>query len=194
MSDQPKLGQLLDEKAGRDAVHVAIAPVVAASPLVPGQHVGFHEEGNTELVGPSHHKIGIVDPYLTQAVKKGQRFYLFLYPQTIQSLRHVWTHPSFPPEFQSPTSATPAESEAWLRKFCSEHDCPDYESLMELFDKGDIQLGNEDYYGPSRMDGEYIYVYGQDAHGEIPDEFWVHVENVLGKPMRDKPRHFTCSC
>lgn len=92
----PILGQLLPtHEKQRDAVHVAIAPVTAAQPLSPGQHVGFVAENGTEFVGHSPDLIGIVDPFLKQEVQTGERFWLFLYPGTVTSLRHVWTHPTF---------------------------------------------------------------------------------------------------
>lgn len=45
-----------------------------------------------------HLQNGIVDPYLTAPVPAGSRFWLFLYPNTVTGLRHVWTHPNFPEE------------------------------------------------------------------------------------------------
>jgi hypothetical protein len=105
----PNLGDLItDGDRRRDAVHVAVAPVTAAEELRPGQHVGFTPAGQTELVGPvdpSQH-IGIVDPFLKDQVHPGQRFWLFLYPNTVTSLRHVWTHPAFAPRVPAmPVSA-----------------------------------------------------------------------------------------
>jgi hypothetical protein len=88
----PNLGATPGEDARRDAVHVAVAPMVAAERLLPGQHVGLLEDGRA---GVAEELIGIVDPFLTEAVRPGQRFWLFLYPETITSLRHVWTHPAF---------------------------------------------------------------------------------------------------
>jgi hypothetical protein len=86
------IGKLIAGEAGRDAVHVAIAPTTAPCDLRPGQHVDRH--GNPE--GPGVVPVGIVDPFLREPVQAGQKFWLFLYPNTVTSLRHEWTHPAFP--------------------------------------------------------------------------------------------------
>jgi uncharacterized protein (TIGR02996 family) len=94
----PNLGSLIEDgDRRRDAIHIAVAPVTAAERLQPSQHVGLVSH-DTERVGAMRSPtscIGIVDPFLTQAVEEGQRFWLFLYPNTVTSLRHAWTHPAF---------------------------------------------------------------------------------------------------
>lgn len=99
MSDT-KLGQLLDSTATRDAIHIAIAPVIAAHSLVPGAHVGLNEKGEALYTASP---IGIVDPFLAAMVKAGERFYLCLYQQTVTDLRHHWQHPAFNVSAQRPT-------------------------------------------------------------------------------------------
>lgn len=62
-----KLGRLCDGTEQRDAVHVAVAPVVAGVDLEPGQHVGLFDDGTAK---PTKPHIGIVDPYRL-AMNKG---------------------------------------------------------------------------------------------------------------------------
>lgn len=93
-----KLGNLIGPDARRDAVHIAIAPVIAAEKLQPGQHVGFVKQGDSEHVGDCEEPIGIVDPFLKRMVQRDERFYLCLYPNTTTSLRHEWSHTAFMPE------------------------------------------------------------------------------------------------
>lgn len=104
MSEQykPNVGELCHDNARRDAVHFAVAPVVAGDVLRPGMHVCLlpnGEAGNRDYLDDNCESIptiGIVDPFLKEKfVYKGERFWLFLYPNTITNLRHVWEHPAF---------------------------------------------------------------------------------------------------
>jgi hypothetical protein len=92
-TDNIQLGQLIEGEQFRDAIHIAVAPVTAAEGLRPGQHVGVRNDGRASTKGVA--LIGIVDPFLRTDVEEGQRCWLFLYPYTITSLRHDWTHPAF---------------------------------------------------------------------------------------------------
>jgi hypothetical protein len=188
------LGTIIDERAGRDAIHLAVEPAIAACPLRPGQDVGFMPGGTD--VGPCDNPVGIVDPFLKQFLKKGDRFWLVVYPRQITSLRHVWTHPRFPEcpmlgiEMKSPS--TKEKSEAWLRDFCDHANCPSYERVMAAIEVD--QEGSEYGYGGSELDEDCLLFRGSDAHGEIPPEFWDHVKNVTGREPRARAKYFTCGC
>ena len=80
MSGTPEPGKLVDDnERQRDAIHIALAPVRAAERLLPGQHVGLVDPDDPNLVAPAETNIGIVDPFLTDVIEAGQRFWLFLH-------------------------------------------------------------------------------------------------------------------
>lgn len=84
MSDTLQLGKVIEpgREVGRDAIHVAVYPMLAVREMRPGERL----------------QNGIVDPFLKESVLPGQRFWMLLFPNTVASLRHVWSHPNFPEE------------------------------------------------------------------------------------------------
>lgn len=108
---KPNLGELCGEDARRDAVHIAVVPLVVSEPLDPGDHFWLNVDGNAaKSTGRRERQtIGVVDPYFDGVVLKGDRFWGFLYPNTITNLRHVWEHPAFkakPPQAKPVLSLT----------------------------------------------------------------------------------------
>ncbi len=107
-ANEPKLGELAPECAGRDAIHVAVIPVVAARLILPGDPIKILPDGRADSSGGDD-SIGVADPFLEEPVVVGERFWLLLYPGTITSLRHIWSHPAFPPT--SPPAAKEQDRE-----------------------------------------------------------------------------------
>ncbi len=86
------LGQMPPPNAGRDATHVAVVPLEAATMLYPAQRVRLLPDGR---VGPAIDGdiLGIVDPFLSLPVAPGARPYVCLMPRSVTGLRHVYEHP-----------------------------------------------------------------------------------------------------
>lgn len=114
MSDL-NLGQLITTPQQRDAIHVAVAPVIAAESMEPGQHVQLNNEGR----GCSGKEpIGVVDPYLRHDVMPGEQFWLFLYPKTVTNLHHQWDHPAFVIKPEPEPEPEPEEEEEYTCSGC----------------------------------------------------------------------------
>lgn len=193
MSNIIPLGKLAKSDAGRDAIHIAVAPVIAAEVLSPGEHVGIDADG---LASPKATLIGIVDPYLMRAVKVGERFYLCLYPNTITSLRHHWVHPAFKDEGPAPALPDKAASEAWLREYAKKVN--PYCAKGGYYHEKD---GGDSSYETLMADlaGSTITYHGIDMHdrSELIDEEELqhHASIVLGRPVNfDNFQYFSCSC
>ena len=196
------LGSIITANEKRDAIHLAVEPARAGHALKAGWEVGFLPDGR---MGICDKPVGIVDPFLKVIVNENDHFWCVIYPRRITSLRHVWSHPDFPEEGEPPASRTTTEeqkrnSEKWLREFVSHSDCPDYDTVIAAA-TGQHHLNDLDdgdhYSEFQAYDGEtFLFFGGSDAHGDIPPEFWVHVENVTGQkiPQDRRAKYFTCSC
>jgi hypothetical protein len=169
---RPRLGQLLGPSELRDAVHVALCPMMAGERLEPGEHVRV-EDGDAHSAAAGE-GVGVVDPFLRRPVEPGERFWLLLYPGTITSLRHEWSHPAIPDE-----DADIAASEAWLREV-AENSRTDYDELLAGALSGHIQFGSE-------TDGS-IWAQGHFA------ELWHHLGIVLRRRFEPVQYAFSCSC
>lgn len=174
-----KLGTLITHPAQRDAIHIAIAPVTSDESLYAGCHVSL-VPGSTDKVrsfvplkGHASDAVGIVDPFLTEPLKPGDRFWLLLYPQTITGLRHEWSHPAFP-------ITVPIASEVFLRNYAAacRMEYKDFMTGVDFF----LKTGQE-------MD--------DDMNGyEIPDDFWTHYQAVTGQavPKEKQDEGFWSCC
>lgn len=185
-----KLGQILDDtfKDKRDAVHVAIVPMQAAEKLSPGDHVGFADPSDQTQVGESDKPFGIVDPYLEKHVKKGQWVYVCLYPNTVTSLRHQWTHPAFTEDAPMAKAASITLSDALLKA----KNIIEAEASRAGLDYDEIMAGARDYVAS----GEYLSEgYRWDGHEMINAEaFWDAYHLLTGEKPKYPGSLFACSC
>lgn len=176
MSEKLGLGKLITTPQNRDAIHVAVAPVVATERLKPGQRIGFAEPG-ARLVRARLDGCGIVDPFLAVDVEPEQSFWMWLQPGSITSLRHDWTHPQF--------DANPkqAEAVAAIQRFADACNVS-YEEALDLAD-GHLSCG--DYKNVGEYEGY------KDADW---DAFWNAYEVVRGVKVASDDRgwFFNCSC
>jgi hypothetical protein len=102
------LGTIIDASQKRDAIHLAVEPVVAGESLMPGDHITV--EDGIATATETGAGLGIVDPFLKGRVRKGERFWFVMYPRMVHSLRHVWSHPAFVDEPEQPAKEVRADT------------------------------------------------------------------------------------
>lgn len=187
----PQFGRLVpaDFPDERDAIHIATAAVFATEDLNPGDHVGFITKDNDKMGRSEIAPLGIVDPFLPKPVKKGERFWVFLYPGTIQSLRHNWSHPSFDVRQQLIRTIEETPAKKRMKAFAAELSQDASESLItfeELIDHATAYVTGGEYWSEGgRFEGQGLY-----------DEFWDDFEELTGLkvPEGDRYSFFSCSC
>lgn len=181
------VGKLLDESAVRDAIHFALAPVIADTNLRPGQRIGL-VDGTTNRACAALETVesvkcrGIVDPFLTAPVPKEGRFWMFLLPNTVTGMRHQWEHPAFGPEKPSDKQSF---SEMWLRNYAAKHNCYDepeaaYVRLVDGLKSGELYFRGSDLHGIGDLDE--------------PEDLAEHAHAVLGFRPDWSRFEFSCSC
>lgn len=210
------LGMIHKYDEHRDAIHLGVEPIEAGESLEAGQHIGIGSDGkayNADNMRTEVKAVGIVDPFLSVVVKKGERFWLVVYPRAITSLRHVWEHPDFPPELDTVSVpdvdnqdlteqqmweanamvGTPI-GEAWnyIKLFAKEltnsgyDDCSEEVTPMMLLDKA-LEVEKDDMF-------DYMSNGGQFEGAYASDEFWDAVEVLRGVKMTKRNNFFSCSC
>lgn len=184
-----KVGTLItDASVQRDAIHIAIAPVITANVCDPGEHVGFMDDGRVGVNAKK--KIGIIDPFLKDTIGPNKRCYIFLYPQTVTGMRHHWEHPAFT-EFDGVPASTTSEIDAsrvWLENYVRRV-CP--------YDSDNIDGGYNAFM--EHVKEGVIYYHGSDCHsrGDVEDEWelYRHLSVVLGREINQSSFvSFQCSC
>lgn len=183
------IGTVLDKDAAlqRDCIHVAILPVTCGEEyLGAGREVKLAYGTTNVVIDAPHGKgIGIIDPFLRRAVRKGDRCWLFLRPGTVTGLRHDWICP----EVDGVRPAA-SEAEAWLRRFADRWNM-DYDEMVAAAS------------APSEADGDnYVVAEGVDLHSAAElggDEalFWYHLAALTGHEYDRTHRErfgWSCSC
>ena len=168
MSSPDVLGKLAREGAKRDAVHVAIVPVTCDEVVVPGEPLAVVDGQVKRLVSANEQPaVGIVDPFLLkqEEIHPGERFYLLLWPGSILSLRHEWTHRAF--------DGPEGEDVYWIHSFADLLGV-DYDTLIS--DAGEY-VKDTSYYRNMGSNMRY-----EDADSEDWEEFWERYERVSGNP------------
>jgi hypothetical protein len=132
--------------------------------------------------------LGIVDPFLPYGPRKGEQFWLVVFPRQIKSLRHVWSHPDFPEADQpAPLSlgrdvAIVARSQQRLQQIATETGLS-YDRLMsaaaEWLDSG------------RQVDA---FEEGCREYLDNSEEFWTHFEIVTGRVVEEGSRSSFISC
>lgn len=180
------IGNMLDESAQRDAIHIAVLPVVASSALYAGQHVSVKDGiAYPALRGRS---IGIVDPFMHTGPMKGERFFVFIKPNTVTGMRHHWQHPDIP-ETDAVIPGTVFESNQrkgareWLEDFCARYG---YHYSTVMSNKGQMMCATE------------IEIHTQaDIEPSELEAFWKNMEIMYEERFSQEHRDktiWTCSC
>lgn len=167
----------IPSESKRDAVHIALAPVIPNEDMEPGARVVFVKSGDTVNVKRAEkgaRPVGVIDPFLEQKASKGWHCWMLLMPKSIVGLRHEWAHPAF-------GGTSESQSEAWLREMAIKYETT-YDKLV-----AEAISGEGSFFGTD-IDYEDFYA---DA------DFWHHIEVVSGKKLSKDHRENTsyrCAC
>jgi len=176
------LGKVIEGDAERDAIHVAIAPAMAACKLHPGQEVGIDGHGQAN---PTVQAIGIVDPFLKECVYAGTCIYVCLFPETVTGMRHHWSHPAFD---NSADKSAESDSVVYLKAFAEDA----YLSYDQLLDILENYCKHDEHFTQQGTEA------AREAYGQCNEEvFWKHVKTVTGleKPaVSSWSAPFCCTC
>ena len=169
------IGKLITGVAFRDAVHVDVMPAKAKHRLKPSQRVAVID--GIAMATDGEREVGIVDPFLAQTLKADEEFYVFLFPGSITSLRHDWTHPVV----DRAAEITPkSESVGFISAFAHE--------IGSTYDE--VMMHADDYV----KNDEYWCEGARWESQSLPDKFWDHYSAIRGEKPQYEWGFFSCAC
>jgi len=219
------LGLIHFREERRDAIHLGVEPVEAGEDLTVGCNIGIGSDGKAYATDfrPELKAVGIVDPFLTEKVEKGERFWLVVYPRKITSLAHVWTHPDFPEN--KPKELSELTSEELMQEVQKRLSAvvpvqePKIVTVSSMIESGKLNLNDgynwiEKYADGLGLDVDELIDYADDwvraskkghsgnylvkgglLEGEyVSDEFWDHYEIYRGVEVSYDDRGSFFSC
>lgn len=181
------LGTILKEDVLRDAIHLAIMPVITADEIYAGERVKliYGTKNFVKQCGSGNDYVGIIDPFLESYIPRGSRVWMFLRPNTIIGLRHEWTHPEV-----DNTHVPDNEHEAWLKSFACQWNF-DYDTLIS---EASSHINSSYEHG---ITAQGVDLHSRSELGEDHDKFWQHMEALTGKKFGNSHReqfYWSCSC
>lgn len=202
------VGKLITTAQQRDAIHVAILPVYAGCRLIPGAHIEINNLGIAGYFGGKH--CAIVDPFLEKPVEIGDQFWAFMYPGSINSLRHDWTHKDvkcdnyalgvdyrFNIKSDDPNDTPKINlllAKCWLTEFAKELNriASRYEGFTANYYNYDrlLEIGRDCLTGGAHAGNDDT----RDYFNEHKEEFLRHVGVILGKEIEPENVYFSCGC
>ncbi len=97
-----------------------------------------------------------------------------MFPSSIKSLRHSWSHPHFTNDrIEQVNQVLKEQAKQWLENFATNVANVSFENIL--------------------FAGENGYTKDEDCHCEVPLEFWFWYETYTGKPGC-KAESFSCTC
>lgn len=201
----------IPENSGRDAIHLAVEPVVAGTILHPGQRIRLLNGNAFPCIEKwdSDDATGIVDPFIKGVVEPGEKFWFVVLPRTITSLRHVWSHPAFPEDAVTLyIDTSESVSKADMTRFLDEVDTfvPEQSMAMARMKEWCAEIGERyDYIMAEAKkyvdSGGRSYAYGENDSTkfdsvDMPDWFWSTYQEIVQSEVPQELRNsfFTCSC
>ena len=177
-----QFGKIIYGYQQRDAVHVAVTPVEAGEAIDPGKWC-YLKDGKAypHTYWRDGERVGFADPCLSERVKQGETFWLWLKPGSITSLRHNWTHPLLPE--QPPTSEQKQAAMKRMGEIGQHIGGFSAEEMVEYY----IDVAN----------GRGGCLPNDIDNYDAPDDFWEIGELITGlvvAPAKKKDHYFRCSC
>ena len=108
------LGKSPDELGVKDAIHVAIVSCVAGCAIKCGARVQLNRDGHAEECGDQERGgFGVADPFAGQ-IARGQKFWVMLDPDSVDTVSHSWDH-----KIEFPTNPVPVPQNRCLVDFAA---------------------------------------------------------------------------